>query len=399
MQDNIRQQKLSLLSSVFTPAAPIIARDLFFGRIDQIKQVVETINERGQHGVLYGERGVGKTSLANILNVVLRNVLVAKVSCSRTDTFKDLWEKIFKRVSFVVKTTGVGFNAVDSETTYQYNLFLPKEQEVAATDILAVFEHLQNPVLFIFDEYDSVHDSNTRLRFADTIKALSDNAPHVTVLLVGIAQSVTELVGAHPSNERCLRQIKLPRMSATELTDIVDNGLTKLEMTIDPFVKLHILDFSQGFPHYTHLLSKYSAKIALESNSLNIDRQHFGIAIEEAIENVQESIRDSYHHAVMTSRTGTMFGDVLAACALAKEDEHGTFRATDLEVPLFKITGAHHPLQAYTYHLGKLSDSERGSILKKIELGKQHRYRFNNPLLRAYVRLKLYQSGKLEEKS
>ena len=94
-----------------------------------------------------------------------------------------------------------------------------------------------------------------------------------------------------------------------------------------------------------------------------------------------------------------MFGDVLAACALAKEDEHGTFRATDLEVPLFKITGAHHPLQAYTYHLGKLSDSERGSILKKIELGKQHRYRFNNPLLRAYVRLKLYQSGKLEEKS
>jgi ABC-type transport system involved in cytochrome bd biosynthesis fused ATPase/permease subunit len=62
------QDRINLIDTVFTPAAPIRTRDLFFGRMDQLKRVVETINEPGQHAALYGERGVGKTSLANIIN-------------------------------------------------------------------------------------------------------------------------------------------------------------------------------------------------------------------------------------------------------------------------------------------------------------------------------------------
>lgn len=49
---------------VFTPGSPVNERDLFSGRIEQIQSVLDAVTQRGYHAVLYGERGVGKTSLA-----------------------------------------------------------------------------------------------------------------------------------------------------------------------------------------------------------------------------------------------------------------------------------------------------------------------------------------------
>ena len=56
--------KYARVAEVFTPGAPIDSLDLFAGRIEQIKDVLTAVVQRGQHLVLYGERGVGKTSLA-----------------------------------------------------------------------------------------------------------------------------------------------------------------------------------------------------------------------------------------------------------------------------------------------------------------------------------------------
>ena len=54
-------------NQVFTPGAPISEAELFSGRIDQVNKIIDTISQRGYHAVLYGERGVGKTSLSNVL--------------------------------------------------------------------------------------------------------------------------------------------------------------------------------------------------------------------------------------------------------------------------------------------------------------------------------------------
>ncbi|MFY9719669.1 MAG: ATP-binding protein [Candidatus Cybelea sp.] len=54
-------------SEVFTPSSPIDSNDLFAGRRQQVTQIINAINQGGQHAGLYGERGVGKTSLANVI--------------------------------------------------------------------------------------------------------------------------------------------------------------------------------------------------------------------------------------------------------------------------------------------------------------------------------------------
>lgn len=60
-------QRRAALAKVFTPAAPISRREAFSWRYEQISAVIEAVAEPGRHVILYGERGVGKTSLSNIL--------------------------------------------------------------------------------------------------------------------------------------------------------------------------------------------------------------------------------------------------------------------------------------------------------------------------------------------
>ena len=59
---------------VFLPNTAVSTRALFSGRKRQITLVVDSINQVGLHAVIFGERGVGKTSLANIVQPLLEAV-------------------------------------------------------------------------------------------------------------------------------------------------------------------------------------------------------------------------------------------------------------------------------------------------------------------------------------
>lgn len=63
-----KELKMNSVSSVFSPSAPINSTNLFQGRIQQLMEVHSAVLERGEHIILHGDRGVGKTSLANIID-------------------------------------------------------------------------------------------------------------------------------------------------------------------------------------------------------------------------------------------------------------------------------------------------------------------------------------------
>jgi hypothetical protein len=60
MTDDERYRFIRLIHEAFTPTAPIKSRDLFAGRKVQVDKVVRAVLQRGEHAILYGERGVGK---------------------------------------------------------------------------------------------------------------------------------------------------------------------------------------------------------------------------------------------------------------------------------------------------------------------------------------------------
>ena len=85
---------------LFSPAAPIDEKDLFAGRGIQIEKMLEAVTEKGKHAVLFGERGVGKTSLARVFSGMfprtIRRILAVREQVDPSDDFSSIWRKVFK---------------------------------------------------------------------------------------------------------------------------------------------------------------------------------------------------------------------------------------------------------------------------------------------------------------
>src|SRR4051794_6429139 len=94
-------ERIAAVARAFTPGAPVGRLDMLAGRMAQLTDVVSAVSMRGQHVGLYGERGVGKTSLATVLaeyfsdRAVGTELRTAVVNCSTDDDFSSLWHHVF----------------------------------------------------------------------------------------------------------------------------------------------------------------------------------------------------------------------------------------------------------------------------------------------------------------
>ena len=385
-----KEQKLFLLNQVFSPTSPIKQKDFFFGRINQLNKVADAINEDGQHAILYGDRGVGKTSLANIMATSYTNLYPVKVTCNRQDNFRTLWENALDNVQFSKKIDGIGFNPQEAEEIIKLGNNIREVKDLRPNHIVQILNSLPGGrLLFIFDEFDNVSTKKARASFADLIKSMSDNNVNSTIVLVGIADSIENLIGNHQSLERCLKQVKMPKMKNEECEEIILNGLTKLKLAIDDKVKEKIIEFSSGFPHYVHLLCKYGAKEIIENEKKIFSDAYLGIAIRQGIENTSELLRISYRKAILTSNSSSKWRDLLFACAIVKIDEFNAFTISDVVKIYNSITGRNVKNNSITYNLNQLLTENRGEVLVKLGKGMSTRYMFKNPMMRAFVKLKI----------
>ena len=218
---------------------------------------------------------------------------------------------------------------------------------------------------------------------------MSDNVENTTIVLVGIGDNVEELIGIHQSLERCLKQVKMPRMSDEEAGAIIDNGLSQLEISISTSVRKSILEFSSGFPHYVHLLCKYGAKEIIENEKNEFSDAYLKIAIKNGIDNTSEQLRSSYQKATLDSRADSKWVKVLHACANSKSDKFNCFSTGDVLEEYNKINKTSIKGSNISYNLKQLCTKDRGEILKKMGSGVNTKYRFINPMMRAFVKLKI----------
>lgn len=372
---------------VFTPNTPIDERSLFAGRQTQLRRVVDVVNQKGQHGILFGERGVGKTSLSNVLSQFLSaqtQVLAPRVNCDGADSYESVWRKVFDQIELLQQVPGIGFNAPGRNELVRPSDWLAGDVTPdAVRRVLTLMSSNFLPIL-ILDEFDRLTEEGRRA-FADTIKSLSDHAVPATVLLVGVGDSVDQLIREHESVGRALVQIQMPRMQNAEIRSIIETGLQRLQMEIDEDALEKIARLAQGLPHYAHLLGLHSSRDAIDSRTVRVSKDCVNHAITKSMTDAQQSIRTAYHSAIRSQRRDNLFGDVLLACALAETDELGFFAAQDVRPPMRAITGRSYDIPTFAQHLNEFSDPIRGNILRKYGEKRRYRYRFSDPLMQPFV--------------
>jgi hypothetical protein len=239
--------------------------------------------------------------------------------------------------------------------------------------------------MIVIDELDRLEDDEALSLLADTIKTLSDHAVPVTLVLVGVADSVDELLGDHFSVGRALTQVHLPRMSTSELEEIVDKGLSELHLEVEPGARRRIARLSEGLPFYTHSLALHAGQHAVADDRGTIEDVDVSRGVERVVGKTQHSIRTAYEKAVRSPRKDTLFQQVLLACALAPKGPLGHFTAGAVREPMSRILGEEVDISKFNRHLNAFAGDKRGRALEKSGEERGWYYRFADPLLQPFV--------------
>ncbi len=358
---------------LFNPSSPIDEERLFSGRIEQVSDLLNVVYEKGAHAILFGERGVGKSSLANTITAkippAVTNIQFLKENCRPEDTFFTLWSKILFNFQYD------GANMAD---------YL--KDETRDFVIIKILESLPktSQYVFVFDEFDRIASHSTKTAIADTIKHFSDYPQNVTIVIVGVGYSIEELFGAHPSIQRCCHQIPMPRMSKSELSEILSDRYPHIGLTCSDALIDRLIELSRGLPGYAHLAGREAALSAIRRRSRKIDDFDYSEAIQESVRRAQESIVTAYNKAVYSAKEN-IYKEVLLACAMARTDERGMFAAADIRDALIDILKRRVEIASFTRHLAAFCDPDRGPILRKTGKKNRFQYQFVDAPLQPYI--------------
>lgn len=371
--------------------APIDEEDLFAGRTSEVNKILEAVLTRSKHVVLYGERGVGKTSLSNVFwkryNKTLRSFIVAKVQAGPQSTFSSLWADALDELKAVGINSGKA-DYVNFSTDYEINTPSQVRRELQKCGANAL------PIIII-DEFNEIVDDDAKRLTANFIKELYDFALSTTVIIVGVADNVSGLFKDHASIDRALIQVPLNRMSYTELQEIIHKRASRTVMTFSADAIWTIVTLSRGLPYFTQTLGKHSALHAIAEKRIRVEVDDVEKSMKSFIDDTERLFRDKYRDATRSNQENN-FQQSLLACALAKTDEEGFFTANDVVAPYSAIMKDKKRIAHFEKHLRRFSSEEGGNVLMKRGGDRQQTFRFADPMMQPYVIIRGIHSGMID---
>jgi len=385
--NNDTEQKSASLAllETFTPTKPKRRAELFAGRRREIERVIAAIEEEQASVVIYGERGLGKTSLANIVCDSARKVgyLVVRCACSTDISFEEMMRTLFAGISGrYLSSQAAGRDGQRIDTLAE---LLPA-RPFGVTEVAAAARHLTGGhALFVLDEFDRIKDERVKNYLAEVIKNLSDLSCGISFLILGVSTTIEDLMGHHASIQRNVVGVRLPLMSPEEIDATIDLGEEASGVRFDREMRRAVVAFSGGMPYAVQLLCLYAGRNAVARGALAVEHTDLEGALRRALDDLDRAVVDIYEQATRCETSETMT-DIVFAAAAAICDEYGRFAPCDVEEAL--DTRGREPLHGLTLRkaLSKLCRPEHGEMLEDERTAAgETLYRFRNQLTRLYV--------------
>lgn len=320
---------------------PVIARESFAGRREAMAALINAVEEQRVHVVIYGERGIGKTSLAHVFAETAREAryLVIYGSCGTAANFSDMFRSVCARIPRIYHNSVLP-NSPEAEKGENFDVMLP-EGPFGARELADVMAGVVGTrVLVILDEYDRVIDVNFRREVAELIKNLSDRAARVQLVITGVALNLDELIGYAPSIRRNITGLPMRPMNSTEVKELLRLGERAAEIRYDNAALAMITQMAGGSPYLVRLLGHQAGLLAMNDNRSVVGDTDARKAVERVIAEWQASLPRRVQANLARDEARVHWG-LLVAAARAGSSADGWFTVDDVYA---EMGGAHSPL-------------------------------------------------------
>lgn len=407
--------------NAFTPAREVQDLDRFAGRRELLDALSHALQSEGAQIVLYGQAGIGKSSLSRVLGQISMNEKAAlnrlseaphidfdylpiSVTCDDSITNIDKlclrlltdeealapWIpfKVVERSSSGEGGGKIGIKVIElsgkvSESITERASEI--ESNARTTFINACKAIVRSGVakqgpLFIIDEFDRVPDKRG---IASILKALGPDS--ITFALVGVAETISELIAEHQSVARQFSDgaVKVQPMGEEELSEVITRAMNALDnkYEFEESARDWIIKISRGHPFYVHLVGKHALLRAVSRGSNLITAEDAKEALAEIAFKGSAPVQEATYkkavgHSYIRERILKEFAGI---------DEQEIY-TTDIYSGLAKELGVDP--SAVSVYVGQLAGEKYGPVITKT---RERYYQFNDSLFKAYAAARPYE--------
>lgn len=403
-------------NDVFTPGSlPIRPTNIYAAR-GEAEDVFKKAMRRSLIPVVFGEYGVGKTSMArHILREKDQNNLLINIQSVADKSLDEIFERCLEKLGYSVKkgfkvssaesntqesTVQAGakkgaFNAlvasrksktVSSETQEEHEVLITSPTDAKIIEICE-----SAGVALLIDE---LHRASEELS-SDLAKFLksygNSNCKNFNIVLLGTSSDASRLVSSDPGIDRLLQEIHLKAMTDEECSYVVSKGMKDLHISYEPEIEAKLVKSCVGSPSILQYLSLECAEEAFERNPRTLTLEDIDKAIKTFVETKEARLNKSYVAAVETTGEMRYRKQILRAVAEC-EDEYVTMEKIrekvseylGKDVPSTALSGPLRDLKTERYGL-VLTDVERPDRSERLN----NYTTFKDPALKAFIRLQI----------
>jgi hypothetical protein len=404
-------------TDVFSPGhLPLRPTNVYAAR-GEAERRFRTAVQRGMVPIVFGEYGVGKTSMARyvLYDLELTGKLV-NIESAAGKTLQDVFSRCLEHLGYTVSVKRSGSTS-DSDGHEQsgsaeagfggwLKAVVASKRTRTRLSVEQVEEHLvvtspsDSKLVQICEEagltllIDEVHRCSDGFRsdLAQFIKCVGNsNCTQFRVALLGTASEAVKLVESDPGIDRLLSEIHLRALDAEESRFIVTKGMADLSVAIAPELVERIVRTCAGSPSILQYLALEVAEAAVASAGRLADDAMLDRALDSFLHTRQARLNKAYLAA--TQSTGARQYRRLILHAVAEHDED--YVSMDMiRRAVSRQVGAPVSSAVLSSPLRELKSEKYGRVLADIERPESsgrmvHWSTFRDPALKAFVRIRL----------
>lgn len=385
---------------VFTPGSPPLDEHNVYVKRQKAEESLRRFIQRRQIPIVWGEYGVGKTSLVQRYFEKQEKdgslVYIASVSgLDLSDIFRTILEHLRYEVEVESTTTGrtgvdggIDLKIVKANAQSDVADSLTRKLVVTSPTDTGMNKLIKESKLTVV--LDEVHRASDVLRqeLVDWIKATRAGVGGFTLVLVGTSTDAGRLVSLDFGIDRFVKEMRVELLSDDEARWIVDEGFRRLGLSISEELRNRLVSSAAGAPTIVHELCLDAAESAIEANRKTVIQDDLQSAVKTYLDEHGGRLADHYYRAVETTGPKRYRKQVLQAVAKSSTD-YATME--DIRIAVSENLNTDVPASSLSGPLRDLKTAEYGSILKDVDReisgNRIHNLTtFTDPMMKSFVR-------------